>query len=133
MSNVLSGRHSVFSPMFQVNAALNSIDFDDLMSVVGEIGLFQWLIFLFLSLGILAEAVVVLAYVFVAATPNHHCATPELDAVNNLTKDIRLNLTIPPDDDGSTTYNMVQRNRINYNVMLLMLSLALVVHADGRR
>ena len=85
---------------------LQSVDFDELMSGVGEIGCYQWAIFLVLSLGVMTQAVVSLSYVFVAVTPGHHCSTPELDPLN-LTRSLRLQFTIPPDKHGSTTDQQV--------------------------
>lgn len=82
------------------------IDFDDLMSRMGEIGRYQWIMFVLLSLGQLAEVMVVMAFVFVAATPGHTCATPDLDHLG-LDDAIRLNLTIPPDSEGSTSIGQV--------------------------
>jgi len=70
------------------------------MGRIGEIGLYQVAVFAALSLGIIFEGLVILSYVFVAATPGHHCATPELDQLN-ITDSARLNLTVPPDSGGS--------------------------------
>ena len=88
-------------------ATCKEVDFDDLMNLVGEIGCYQWVVFIFLSMGIMAECMVVFVYVFVAATPSHYCSTPELDNLN-LTESMRLNLTLPRDDGGTVIDGQVR-------------------------
>lgn len=71
------------------------VDFDDLLSIVGEFGKYQLIVYVLISAGIAVEVLFVMSFVFVAAVPTHNCATPGLDHLN-LPDDVRRNLTIPP-------------------------------------
>ena len=88
-----------------VKPAKRDVDFDDLMELSGlQFGRFQFVVFVLLSLGILVEVMLVMAYVFIAATPDHWCSTPQLDGLN-LTDDVRRNVTIPLEDDDAGQVN----------------------------
>jgi hypothetical protein len=104
------------------------VSFDDMMTRIGEIGCYQWTVFVALSAGIMAECMVVFVYVFVAATPAHFCSTPELDHLN-LTESMRLNLTVPPDEGGTIVVEQVCEinvtNEASFELLMLFIILEL--------
>lgn len=96
------------------SAATPKMDFDELLTLTGEFGRFQALVFAVLSIGILIEVMLVLGYVFVAATPAHWCTAPEeLDRMN-LTREDLLRLTLPVDEATETGYSQCKMYDRNY-------------------
>lgn len=96
------------------SAATPKMDFDELLTLTGEFGRFQALVFAVLSIGILIEVMLVLGYVFIAATPAHWCTAPEgLDRMN-LTHEDLLRLTLPVDDATETGYSQCKMYDRNY-------------------
>jgi len=95
-------------------ATTPKMDFDELLTLTGEFGRFQAIVFAVLSLGILIEVMLVLGYVFIAATPPHWCTAPqELDRMN-LTHENLLRLTLPVDVATETGYSQCHMYDRNY-------------------
>uniref|UniRef100_A0A8C5TNZ9 Solute carrier family 22 member 13 n=1 Tax=Malurus cyaneus samueli TaxID=2593467 RepID=A0A8C5TNZ9_9PASS len=75
--------------------------FGDLLSAVGECGLYQKLLMLLLSLPLLFNPFQMVAQLFMVVEVPHHCDTSWIRAVGpNLTEEEQLNLTLPRGADG---------------------------------
>ncbi|XP_010187826.1 PREDICTED: solute carrier family 22 member 13-like [Mesitornis unicolor] len=82
--------------------AVTMADFRDLISALGEFGLYQKLLVMFLSLPLLLNPFQMLGQVFMVVDVPHHCNTSWILAVGpNLTEEEQLNLTLPRDADGA--------------------------------
>uniref|UniRef100_A0A8C5TLU6 Major facilitator superfamily (MFS) profile domain-containing protein n=2 Tax=Malurus TaxID=55806 RepID=A0A8C5TLU6_9PASS len=76
-------------------------EFGDLLSAVGECGLYQKLLMLLLSLPLLFNPFQMVAQLFMVVEVPHHCDTSWIRAVGpNLTEEEQLNLTLPRGADG---------------------------------
>ncbi|XP_030368675.1 solute carrier family 22 member 13-like isoform X3 [Strigops habroptila] len=76
-------------------------EFGDLISAVGEFGLYQKLLVLLISLPLLLNPFQMIGQVFMVLDEPHHCNTSWIRAVGpNLTEEEQLNLTLPRDADG---------------------------------
>ncbi|XP_008641384.1 PREDICTED: solute carrier family 22 member 13 [Corvus brachyrhynchos] len=76
-------------------------EFGDLLSALGEFGLYQKLLMLLLSLPLLLNPFQMIAQVFMVVEVPHHCDTSWIRAVGpNLTEEEQLNLTLPRGADG---------------------------------
>uniref|UniRef100_A0A669QJ91 Major facilitator superfamily (MFS) profile domain-containing protein n=1 Tax=Phasianus colchicus TaxID=9054 RepID=A0A669QJ91_PHACC len=77
------------------------VEFGDLISAVGEFGLYQKLVVLLLSLPLLLNPFQMVGQVFMVVDVPHYCNTDWIRAVGpNLTEEEQLNLTLPRDADG---------------------------------
>ncbi|XP_059674761.1 solute carrier family 22 member 13-like [Gavia stellata] len=77
-------------------------EFGDFISALGEFGLFQKLLVLFLSLPLLLNPFHMIGQVFMVVDVPHHCDTSWIRAIGpNLTEEEQLNLTLPRDADGA--------------------------------
>uniref|UniRef100_A0A8C3P0F1 Major facilitator superfamily (MFS) profile domain-containing protein n=1 Tax=Cyanoderma ruficeps TaxID=181631 RepID=A0A8C3P0F1_9PASS len=76
-------------------------EFRDLISAVGECGLYQKLLILLLSLPLLLNPFQMVGQVFMVVEVPYHCDTSWIRAVGpNLTEEEQLNLTLPRGTDG---------------------------------
>ncbi|NWQ68174.1 S22AD protein, partial [Neopipo cinnamomea] len=76
-------------------------EFGDVISALGEFGLYQKLLILMLSLPLLLNPFQMIGQVFMVVDVPHHCDTSWILAVGpNLTQEEQLNLTLPRDADG---------------------------------
>ncbi|XP_064495118.1 solute carrier family 22 member 13-like isoform X1 [Pseudopipra pipra] len=77
-------------------------DFGDVISALGEFGLYQKLLILLLTLPLLLNPFQMVGQVFMVLDVPHHCNTSWIRAVGpNLTLEEQLNLTLPRDADGN--------------------------------
>ena len=77
-------------------------EFGDFISALGEFGLYQKLLVLFLSLPLLLGPFQMIGQVFMVVDVPHYCNTSWILAVGpNLTEEEQLNLTLPRDADGA--------------------------------
>uniref|UniRef100_A0A8C8BLX7 Major facilitator superfamily (MFS) profile domain-containing protein n=1 Tax=Otus sunia TaxID=257818 RepID=A0A8C8BLX7_9STRI len=78
------------------------VEFGDFISALGEFGLYQKLLVLFLSLPLLLNPFQMIGQVFMVVDVPHHCDTSWILAIGpNLTEEEQLNLTLPRDADGA--------------------------------
>ncbi|NXX84243.1 S22AD protein, partial [Urocolius indicus] len=76
-------------------------EFGDLMSALGEFGLYQKLVVLLISLPLLLNPFQTIGQVFMVVDVPHYCNTSWILAIGpNLTEEEQLNLTLPRDADG---------------------------------
>ncbi|XP_066170698.1 solute carrier family 22 member 13-like [Sylvia atricapilla] len=76
-------------------------EFGDLLSALGEYGLYQKLLMLLLALPLLLNPFQMVGQVFMVVEEPHHCDTSWIRAVGpNLTEEEQLNLTVPRGADG---------------------------------
>ncbi|XP_027551316.1 solute carrier family 22 member 13-like [Neopelma chrysocephalum] len=76
-------------------------EFGDVISALGEFGLYQKLLILLLALPLLLNPFQMVGQVFMVVDVPHHCDTSWILAVGpNLTQEEQLNLTLPRDADG---------------------------------
>ncbi|XP_066049024.1 solute carrier family 22 member 13-like [Chamaea fasciata] len=76
-------------------------EFGDLLSALGECGLYQKLLILLLSLPLLLNPFQMVGQVFMVLEVPYHCDTSWIRAVGpNLTEEQQLNLTLPRGTDG---------------------------------
>ncbi|KAM6276850.1 solute carrier family 22 member 13-like isoform 3-T3 [Spheniscus humboldti] len=90
-------------------------EFGDFISALGEFGLYQKLLVLFLSLPLLLNPFQMIGQVFMVVDVPHHCDTSWIRAIGpNLTEEEQLNLTLPRDTDGAyeqcSMYSPVDRD-----------------------
>ncbi|XP_022208317.2 beta-alanine transporter isoform X2 [Drosophila obscura] len=79
------------------------LDFDDLLPMIGEFGLFQKLLFLFMIPFSFIAAFVYLGQIFMTLTPhNFYCFVPELALIADEAE--RKQLSIPREEDGSYSH-----------------------------
>ncbi|NWH60287.1 S22AD protein, partial [Geococcyx californianus] len=77
-------------------------EFGDFINALGEFGLYQKLLVLFLSLPLLLNPFQMIGQVFMVVDVPHHCNTSWIRAIGpNLTEEEQLNLTLPRDADGA--------------------------------
>ncbi|XP_048806552.1 solute carrier family 22 member 13-like isoform X1 [Lagopus muta] len=77
------------------------VEFGDLISAVGEFGLYQKLVVLWISLPLLLNPFQMVGQVFMVVDVTHYCNTDWIRAVGpNLTEEEQLNLTLPRDANG---------------------------------
>ncbi|PKK32018.1 solute carrier family 22 (organic anion/urate transporter), member 13 [Columba livia] len=77
-------------------------EFGDFICALGEFGLYQKLLVLFLSLPLLLNSFQMIGQVFMVVDVPHHCNTSWIRAIGpNLTEEEQLNLTLPRDVDGA--------------------------------
>ncbi|XP_065687076.1 solute carrier family 22 member 13-like isoform X2 [Patagioenas fasciata] len=77
-------------------------EFGDFISALGEFGLYQKLLVLFLSLPLLLNPFQMIGQVFMVVDVPHHCNTSWIRVIGpNLTEEEQLNLTLPRDADGA--------------------------------
>ncbi|XP_026699336.1 solute carrier family 22 member 13-like [Athene cunicularia] len=77
-------------------------EFGDFIRALGEFGLYQKLLVLFLSLPLLLNPFQMIGQVFMVVDVPHHCDTSWILAIGpNLTEEEQLNLTLPRDVDGA--------------------------------
>ncbi|XP_071590735.1 solute carrier family 22 member 13-like [Heliangelus exortis] len=77
------------------------VEFGDFINAVGDFGLHQQLLVLFLCLPQFLTAFHMIGQVFIVVDVPHHCDTSWIRAVGpNLTEEEQLNLTLPRDVDG---------------------------------
>ncbi|CAM9241400.1 unnamed protein product [Bubo scandiacus] len=77
-------------------------EFGDFISALGEFGLYQKLLVLFLSLPLLLNPFQMIGQVFMVVDVPHYCDTSWILAIGpNLTEEEQLNLTLPRDADGA--------------------------------
>ncbi|XP_031343832.1 organic cation transporter protein-like isoform X2 [Photinus pyralis] len=62
---------------------MNSLDFDDVVEELGELGRYQILMYTLACIPVLFGAANSLTYVFTAGVPNYRCLVPECDNVTN--------------------------------------------------
>uniref|UniRef100_A0A224Z2G6 Integral to membrane n=1 Tax=Rhipicephalus zambeziensis TaxID=60191 RepID=A0A224Z2G6_9ACAR len=78
------------------------MQFDEALEVVGDFGLFQWLLVGYLALFMVPmHAVPMSAHVFTLLEPPHWCRQPELEEVFHLTPEEARELAVPRVPDGS--------------------------------
>ncbi|XP_050192490.1 solute carrier family 22 member 13-like [Myiozetetes cayanensis] len=76
-------------------------EFGDVITALGEFGLYQKLLILLLSLPLLLNPFQMIGQVFMVVDVPHHCDTSWILTVSpNLTQEEQLNLTLPRDADG---------------------------------
>ncbi|XP_001352700.3 organic cation transporter protein [Drosophila pseudoobscura] len=96
-SGILSARSSIYVDLGQF------LDFDDLLPMIGEFGLFQKLLFLFMIPFTFIAAFVYLGQIFMTLAPhNFYCLVPELSVVTDEAE--RKELSIPREEDGSFSH-----------------------------
>ncbi|XP_017070553.2 organic cation transporter protein [Drosophila eugracilis] len=76
------------------------MDFDDLLPLIGQFGVFQIMMFLFMIPFCFITAFVYLGQIFMCLTPpNYYCFVPELSTTGST--ELRKQLSIPKEKDGS--------------------------------
>ncbi|XP_048806559.1 solute carrier family 22 member 13-like [Lagopus muta] len=77
------------------------VEFGDLIIAVGEFGLYQKLVVLWISLPMFLNILQMVGQEFMVVDVTHYCNTDWIRAVGpNLTEEEQLNLTLPRDDNG---------------------------------
>ena len=80
------------------------MEFDEVLQHIGDFGKYQKIVYFTACLTSLSGAINNLGIVFLAGTPDHWCAIPELNNLS-LSKDVLRNLTIPrKNGDGVGSY-----------------------------
>ena len=91
------------------------MEYDELLTVVGDFGLYQLVIFLITSTLAFQTTCNNLGIVFLGASPDHFCKVPELESLN-LTWDELKNATIPLEGESYSKCRMYQRNYTDWTV-----------------
>ena len=86
-------------------------DFDELLSVVGDFGRFQWRIFLLMQLPFFFLAFNYFGQIWMTLEPDHWCRVPELEALGWTQEQIR-NITSPPEYRGSSVRQQYSQCRM---------------------
>ncbi|XP_046391762.1 solute carrier family 22 member 13-like [Ischnura elegans] len=89
-------------------------DFDDLLPLVGEFGLYQKVLFLLLAPFCFFVGYVYFSQIFITLTPDHWCKVPGLEA---LTAEQRRALAIPRKADGS--FEQCRMYGVNFSALAL--------------
>ena len=97
-----------------------AMEFEELLiNHVGECGRFQKFVVFYAMLFHLFGAFNNMGTVFVAGTPEHWCATPELDHLD-LTEDQTRNLTVPVEEGEYSQCSMYARNYSGWSMADVM-------------
>ncbi len=102
--------------MSAVQLTKGSMDFDDLLKLLGEFGRYQKYICSILLLCLVVTPFNNVGIVFIAGVPEHWCFTPELHWLN-LSDNVIKNLTIPLEsatDTAEVTFSRCLRYKRNY-------------------
>ncbi|XP_065302224.2 beta-alanine transporter-like [Dermacentor albipictus] len=76
--------------------------FEEALQLVGEFGVFQWLLIVYLVVFVAPMRVIPLfAHIFTLLEPPHWCRQPELEDLFNLTREEARELGVPRESDGS--------------------------------
>lgn len=100
----------------QQNKATKKVEYDDLLSLAGELGLYQWVLFLstypYFAFGVF----VYFSQIFMTeVSPNHWCWIPELE---NMTDIQRRDLGIPKDENSRFGYSQCEMYAVNWTEVL---------------
>ncbi|KAJ8315874.1 hypothetical protein KUTeg_008024 [Tegillarca granosa] len=91
--------------------------FDDILRHIGEFGPYQKRLYFILCIPMISSGFHAVISVFLTGTPDHRCAIPGLDndtyAVQSDYHKYLINLTIPPSDDETKTYEQCHMYNIN--------------------
>lgn len=76
--------------------------FEEALKLVGDFGVFQWLLILYLVVFVAPMRVIPLfAHIFTLLEPPHWCQQPELEELFNLTREQARELGVPREKDGT--------------------------------
>ncbi|CAB3226585.1 unnamed protein product [Arctia plantaginis] len=101
----------------QRNKTTEKVEYDDLLSSAGELGLYQWTLF-FSTYPYFAFGVFVyFSQIFMTeVSPNHWCWIPELE---NMTDIQRRDLGVPKDENSRFGYSQCEMYKVNWTEVLL--------------
>ncbi|KAH8029366.1 hypothetical protein HPB51_025512 [Rhipicephalus microplus] len=78
-----------------------TMEFEEALKLVGEFGLFQWLLITYLGFFMVPmHSITMAVHVFTLLEPPHWCRQPELEETFNLTPKQARELGVPRDSDG---------------------------------
>lgn len=92
------------SQLYPITAACNNFegftgDFDELLTLVGEFGPFQWKLYLYLQLPFIFLGFIYLSQIWLVLEPEHWCSVPEL-TLRNFSVETIKRISIPRDSDS---------------------------------
>ncbi|KAH8023570.1 hypothetical protein HPB51_014819 [Rhipicephalus microplus] len=77
------------------------MQFEEALHLVGEFGVFQWLLIVYLVVFVAPMRVIPLfAHIFTLLEPPHWCRQPELEDLFNLTREEARDLGVPRESGG---------------------------------
>lgn len=91
------------------------MDYDELLKIIGEFGVYQAIVFLLASLASIQLVLNNMAVVFLVASPDHYCKVPQLDHLN-LTEEVVKHLTIPYIRGSYDKCSMYNRNYTSWTL-----------------
>lgn len=96
---------------------MNSLDFDDMLEELGELGRYQILMYTLVCIPVLFGAANSLTYVFTAGFPNYRCLVPGCDNVTNPTYNTPwMEWAIPNKQQSTTEYEAEFCERYTRNI-----------------